>query len=246
MSREIVCPSGLSGEVRGFTVREANLLAQRQAKNARVDVFGKVISNCWERTISPGPYTFDDDRPDWSKVLTGDRFCIVIETRIETYDEVFSFPLQCPDSPCRTKFTWDMDLNQLPYKEYPDDTIARVTAGDLTFNIQVGSNEVKFKLQTGADEARYARPPGTRDDQITTSLLRRIEDISGVHANDRKKWINNMPLRALVDILARLDEVDGGIETSYDFTCPECAHEWEQEIPFDRRDFFLPLRRRSR
>ena len=73
-TRNIVCPSGLSGIVRAFKTKEANILAN-EAEMRRNASFDKVLAACWLETTGQGVYQIPESgKVPWEEVLVADRF----------------------------------------------------------------------------------------------------------------------------------------------------------------------------
>ncbi len=71
MSEIIICPSGLSGSIRGMKVREERILTDRQLARSGGQL-DKLLSACWEETPDTGLYHLENDKIDWGKVLQGE------------------------------------------------------------------------------------------------------------------------------------------------------------------------------
>jgi len=84
MSDVITCPSGLSGRIRGLKVREERILADRKLAKAGAQL-DELLMSCWLETLDPGPY---EEPLDWSKVLQGDRFFVLLMIRVLYYGPV--------------------------------------------------------------------------------------------------------------------------------------------------------------
>src|SRR5690349_21438783 len=98
-SRDVTCPSGLSGRVRGLKVREANMLADAEAQK-KGSVFDSILDACWQSTVEPGPYELTPDgRPSWPRVLVCDRLVAMVGIRVATYGSEYSFGVQCQNRP---------------------------------------------------------------------------------------------------------------------------------------------------
>ena len=112
MSETIICPSGLSGRIRGMKVREERILADRKlAKNGgQVD---ELLAACWEETLDPGPYDFGDKVIDWGQVLQGDRFFALLQIRALTYGPEYAFAVNCHSDGCRARIEWADRLGHL-------------------------------------------------------------------------------------------------------------------------------------
>ena len=104
MPTTIVCPSGLSGEIRGLKGKEGKLLADRNAARAG-STFEKLLSGCWLQTIDPGIYEVAEGATlDWSKVLVADRFFALLQIRSLTFGDEYAFSIQCKSAGCRERF----------------------------------------------------------------------------------------------------------------------------------------------
>lgn len=238
-SKLIVCPSGLEGEVRGLKVKEANILADNSAAR-RNTTFDQILKSVWLQTTSPGPYA---EPVNLQKVLQCDRFYIMLQSRIITFGAEYTFPVQCSHPGCRHKFEWTEDLNRLRMKSLPDKS-KEVFLASNRFQTTLDGKQVEFKLITGEDEAKMAKFSGkARDKLVSVSLASRIVQVEGVDSNDRMKWIENLDMGEVRELLEQLDEVDGGVETTIEVECPACLNMMELELPFER-DFYMPRLRR--
>ncbi len=94
MSHEIVCPSGLSGKIRGLKVREERILADRELARSGGQV-DRLLAACWEETVDSGPYDFSDKSVEWGRVLQGDRFFALLQIRALTYGPEYAFSVGC-------------------------------------------------------------------------------------------------------------------------------------------------------
>ena len=101
MPTTIICPSGLSGEIRGLKGKEGKLLADRNAARAG-STFEKLLSGCWLQTIDHGVYAVAEGAAlDWSKVLVADRFYTLLQIRSLTFGDDYAFSIQCKGAGCR-------------------------------------------------------------------------------------------------------------------------------------------------
>lgn len=115
----VTCPSGLSGVVSALTGKSMRLLGDKQAMRSGL-FLDKIFDACWVETTSPGPYNFQG-RPDWSKVLLGDRQYLLVQIRAKTFGPLFQFNVRCPNPDCKARFDHEMDLTELPIKTLSDE-----------------------------------------------------------------------------------------------------------------------------
>jgi len=241
MASTIVCPSGLTGEIRGLKGKEGKLLADRTAARAG-STFEKLLSGCWLATADPGIYALAEGAAlDWSKVLVADRFFALLQIRSLTFGDDYAFSVQCKNGACRERFEWELSLKDLPVRVLSDEAKSAFTTGNrFETTLPRDGRRVWFKLMTGADEARAATVlKNGRDGMLLTALALRIVEIEGVADKDRRTFLEEIEMADATSLLDTFEAVDGGVETSIDVECPSCFGVQDVELPFER-GFFLP------
>lgn len=241
MPTTIICPSGLSGEIRGLKGKEGKLLADRGAARAG-STFEKLLAGCWLQTFDPGIYSITDGAPlDWSKVLVADRFYTLLQIRSLTFGDEYAFSVQCKSAGCRERFEWELSLADLPVRALSETSRAAFKDGNrFEARLPRDGRRVWFRLMTGADEARAAVAlKNARDGMLLTALAIRIVEIEGVADKDRRSFLEEMEMADATALLDTFEEVDGGVETTLEVECPHCFGVQEVELPFER-GFFLP------
>jgi hypothetical protein len=240
---QIICPSGLTGRIRGMKVREERILADRKLAKTGGQV-EQILKACWEETLDPGPYEFDA-HVDWGKVLQGDRFYALMQIRILSYGPEYAFAVGCEHRSCRARIEWELDLNDLPVRTLSDESRAIFLAGNrFKTTLPDAHRQVAFKLLTGADERRMALARKTALDQpLTTMLNVRIDSIEGVDPRSKRQFLDDLAMSDLSFLLGEFDRVDCGVDTSIDVECPECFGTSRIDLPFEK-GFFLPDRKR--
>ena len=239
MSDVITCPSGLSGRIRGLKVREERILADRKLAKAGAQL-DELLSSCWLETLDPGPY---EDPLDWSKVLQGDRFFVLLMVRALSYGPEYAFAVTCESRGCRGRIQWELDLTQLPVRTLSEESRARFLAGNVFETTLPGAlARATFHLATGADERRMAQSRKAAGDRpLTTLLAARLDGIDGVEPREKAKFIEDLAMSDVRHLLAEFDRVDCGVETTIEVECPDCGTRHELELPFEQ-GFFLPLK----
>ena len=244
MGSDIVCPSGLAGDIRGLKGKEGKLLADRAAARAG-STFEKILSGCWLSTTDPGLYDVPEGAAlDWSKVLVADRFYALLQIRALTFGDDYAFAVQCQSPGCRERFEWTLNLKDLPVRPLSPEAKAAFKAGNrFETKLPRDGRKVWFRLMTGADEVRAAAAlkPG-RGDMLITALALRIVEIEGVADGEKRKFLDEMEMADAAALLDQFDEADGGVETAIEVECPACAGVQEVQLPFER-GFFLPRTR---
>jgi hypothetical protein len=241
MSTNIVCPSGLSGEIRGLKGKEGKLLADRAAARAG-STFEKILSGCWLSTTDPGIYELPESGVlDWSKVLVGDRFYALLRMRGLTFGDDYAFSVQCQSAGCRERFEWTLNLSELPVQPLSDEAKAAFKDGNrFETTLPRDGRKVWFRLMTGAEEVRAAGVlKAGREGMLLTALALRIVEIDGVADTEKRKFLDEMEMADAAALLDQFDAADGGVETSIEVECPSCLGVQEVQLPFER-GFFLP------
>lgn len=248
MGTVITCPSGLSGEIRGLKLKEANLLANRKAMRSG-QAYNRVLSQCWLTTTDPGPYEAPNGSGlNWAKCLIADRFYALLRIREETYGTDYWFKVKCEE--CSQLIEWELRLRDLPVKPIPADSLDVFKAGnDFTLELTGGDGKaytVHFGLQTGEGEVRAARLMEKNQTQlIVAALASRVREVEGVDSRDLVKFLEDLDMAELMAVREHFDEVDGGVETGIEVVCNACANEQELELPLGA-DFFVPKKRKRK
>lgn len=243
VTRNIECPSGLTGEIRGLKTKEANALAGQGQSRATLD---QVLSACWIGTTDPGPYKMGPDgKPDWSQVLVCDRMIVMMQIRIATFGAEYAFKLQCTNSACREKFEWVLDLaNDIVVQPLPEESREVFRRGNR-FEVEIPGvgRKAWFKLTTGADEARAEKAVKQRRDKVmSVAMATRLIEIDGVSDVQKLAWLDELELSDANELIARMDEADGGVNTDIECECEHCGNRMEIALPFGQA-FWLPPKR---
>jgi len=233
MSHTITCPSGLTGILRGMKVREERILADRQLAKSGGQV-DALLAACWEQTIDPGPYAVGDGPLAWGKVLQGDRLYALLQLRIATYGPDYAFSVPCTRDACRAKIEWQLSLADLPVRTLSDASCAAFIAGNRFETTLPGSGKkLWFRLLVGDDERKLPQLRRAAPDRVFSGLLAyRVHEIEGIEPRHTRAFLEDMSLQDASVLLAEIERVDCGVETSIDIECPECGHEQSIDLPF--------------
>jgi hypothetical protein len=247
MAITITCPSGLVGEVRGFKVKEANILADKAALK-KGTAYDTILSGCWLNTVDPGPYPWlEAGKPvDWSKALVCDRFYALLQIRAATFGEDYAFKLKCQNSACGEAFEWEIKVADLPIKQLPEFSKDVLRGGSTRFETTLSDGKrCWFKLLNGAAEAAAANSMRLANGRrIVFSLMQRIEEVEGVPRAQLSRYLDDLDLGELFSLVEQFDEADGGVETLIDVECPHCGTTQGVQLPFGQ-DFFSPPKKKT-
>jgi len=250
MERIVECPSGLAGRVSHLAAGKAGVLgdarAMRSGKAAEA-----ILRACWLETLELGPYTFERTAVDWTRVLAADRIFALLMIRVATYGETEELDVRCPQ--CGNKFVWDLPLLELPVRPIPEASRVAIASGRNRFEAKLSDGRrVFFKLMEGRDQLRALEAIQSQGDDLVVAAMKarvlEIEEVAKGEATER--FIADLSMGEIEDLLEKMDSADGGIETAFDVYCPTCGAEWEIDLPLDLQRMFVPKkpseRRRAR
>lgn len=246
MQIEVVLPSGMRGLMRGLKVKDEKLLTDRKlAQTGRL--FPSLLAACWEQTIDAGPYDFGSSEvPNWDKVISADRGAAILQLRVASYGKDYDFTLNCESEACRRRYGWSIDLTELNVTNVPEVSLQHIRTSEA-ISIDVNGQMFKCRLLTGADDKYFAKLSGKdASNMMTHHLARQIVEIPGVEAHMRAivAAIEDMPSADADDLRDRLDDLNGGVETTFMTQCPHCWTEQRVDLPFEA-SFFSKRKRFS-
>jgi hypothetical protein len=213
-------------QVREITGVEEDMLAAKNIPGGKK--ITQLIGNCLTRL---GPMT---DRPmlvQCARQLTiGDRSFLMLAIRRVTLGDEFPFELNCPE--CSKKSLFTVNLAELDIKKMPDPK-KRVFEGTLP-----SGKQVRWHVMTGKEEETMSKVSGA--DQLSMSILVRVDAINGVPAV--LPFIKTLGMKDREWLRERFEETEGGVDTTLQLVCPECAHEFEDQLDVGQNGFFFPSR----
>lgn len=240
MTTRIVCPSGLTGTLRGFTVAEEGILSKPGPKQ-----LDDLLAACWLETTDFGPYGFEES-VNWSRVLPGDRLYALLQLRIATYGNDYSFTVQCRNGACRKHIEWELSLDDLPVQRFAPEHRGVFSAGG-TFDTVLPrcGKRVSFKLLTGEVGQKLPQARASSDAPAIAEMLPLlIQQVEGCDPTEMEKFFASLSFGDVDHLLDEIDRVGCGVDTTIDITCPHCHFPQEVPLPFGER-FMLPGRGRT-
>lgn len=261
---EIITPSGLEGSIRHLSIADGrHLTSLRASKSNKIPDY--ILNACWVETTDGGMYNFDG-KPNFGRVVAGDRDYALMQIRIATFGSEYTFKIQCK---CKERFEWNIDLALLPIKKLSKKDRETFSAGNRFEEVLPGTNrKIWFMLATGndlinaaaqrkqqkhKDRNRRVKAAAMGDDEenlILESIVMRTLDIEGVSLGEQNPIKKKKLIRAFFEspdlslgiaprILDLFDSHDCGVETTIEVECPHCERKQDVNVPFDE-DFFFP------
>jgi hypothetical protein len=86
---------------------------------------------------------------------------------------------------------------------------------------------------TGADERRLPQLRRSAGDKLLSAMLAfRVNEVEGVEARERRKFIEELTMRDADFLVDEYDRVDCGVDTAIEIECPECFASQEIDLPY--------------
>lgn len=233
---EVLCPSGLKGVLRGMRVREEGLFGNK-ALMRQHQIIDKLLECCWEQTLDPGPYRLDGEgKLNWSMVAATDRVYAMLQLRILTYRADYTFRVTCKT--CDLVFPWTVELDALDVIDMAEEGIHNLQTGE-PYIVELGNgSKVACRVLRGEDEVFLATSKQSDETALAAQLARRVVRIGDATAwDDVLSVVSDLPAGHADDLRTATDDIEGGVETTFDVKCSSCGGIQRVLLPFEA-DFF--------
>jgi len=216
-------------KLKEMTGKEEDILAARTIPFVRR--VNTVLRNCIE-SLSNGTKEITDKKElliAVQKMTIGDRLFLIIALRRVSLGDMFSMEIICPD--CKKQGHYSVDLKDLDVKKMEKKDLRE-------YEVKMPCGKVaKMKIMLGEDESRISKIRN-ENDFLTLSLLARVIEIDGKQPS--LTTIKDLSIRDRNYLRAKMDEVEGGIETIVDVTCSSCGTDFKTDLDVGDRNFFFP------
>jgi hypothetical protein len=218
-------------EIKQMTAKEEDILTSRTLLKKGIALERLIESLIIDKTINP------------SSLLIGDRNAIIVAARVSGYGNDYTTNVECPA--CETKQQYSFDLNDadIDHGNVSDD-YGITDNGDGTIGCILPRTqaEVTARLLTGREEKTLSNVKNTEG--LVSKQLRSI--IVSVNGDSSPRAINylieNMPSADSRHLRMVVRQATPDVDLTQQFSCTECGHEQEMEVPLTA-DFFWPDRR---
>jgi len=211
--------------VREITGAEEDMLASNKFKDFKK--MGELIARC---TTAVGTIT---DRDEIAriipKLLVGDRVYLFLLIRRVTLGDDYPFRSKCPE--CDLEGSFNVDLSSLDVKPMVDPKVR-----SLTLTTPRG-REVVLSPMDGIREERLSTIKN-ENDKATLALAARVVTMQGKPAT-----IGDLKALSLSErnfLRDSYQDLEGGVDTTVEITCPKCAASFKNELDITQRAFFFP------
>jgi hypothetical protein len=232
-SAVIVCPSGLTGEIRTAKIGDLEKFAETARRNfARA--LTDLLNSCWLRTDDKAIY---EEPLHWGKALAGDRLYAWIQMWILRSGADLDFQFQCDNEGCRTVNPklqgWTSKLDALPVQMLPEASKATFLAGNR-FETTVDGKRVVFRLMTGELEAEVEGRSRGKNRTLSEGMAERLVEVEGVGNKFEflAAWAHELDDGEVERFIAVRDAADCGVELGVEVQCEFCSRVVPIDIPF--------------
>lgn len=235
MSIQFDLPRGYAGDgvvhktvtMREMTGEEEDVLSQRKLSMAKR--MQKVLVSCTEKLGEITEKTALDTAI--KELAVGDRVRLLLGLRVASLGGDYSFEILCGQ--CDNRFNGHVDLDSL-------DVTTGSSADQNTFEaVLPGSGKkVKFHPMTGADEEKMSTSKLAKESALSASIMARVTEVDGEAVT--VQVIKKLSMRDRNYLRRRFEEIEGGVETDIEVSCPKCDTEFKTMVDIGQPGFFFP------
>ena len=213
-----------------MTAKEEDILTSRSLLKKGIALERLLKSIIMDKNIDP------------STLLVGDRNAIIIAARVSGYGNDYEVSVTCPA--CEAKQEHGFDLNDLKILSGEVDHTLDVTDnldGTITCILPKTEVTVVARLLTGREEKNLSNVMSSNN-VISQQLQSLIVSVNGDASRQAIQYVaNNMPSVDSRHLRMVIKEATPNIDLKQEFSCTECGHTQEMEVPLTA-NFFWPDR----
>lgn len=217
-------------EIKQMTAKEEDILTSRNLLKKGVALERLIQSLIVDKTIDP------------KSLLIGDRNAIIIAARVSGYGSDYTVNVTCPS--CGTKQDYGFNLNNLNITHGEVDHTLDVTDnldGTITCILPKTEVTVVARLLTGNEEKNLTDSISSNN-LVSKQLESIIVSVNGDSSRNAINYVaNNMPSIDSRHLRMVVKEATPNVDLTQDFSCTNCGHEQEMEVPLTA-NFFWPDR----
>jgi hypothetical protein len=220
-------------EIKFMTAKEEDILTNKSLLRK-----GVAIDKMLQSLLTNPGLRVDD-------LLIGDKNAILLASRISAYGADYSVQVTCPA--CEQKQKQEFDLSNIMSKEIKEkevpSSVSQTGHGTFLFTLPRSKVQVEFRLMTSADESKIAKQVISKKEveNVSTGQLKTcILSVNGMYDPQSIREVSDNMIasdaRALRNIIK---ELTPEVDMTQNFSCENCDHEEELEVPLTA-EFFWP------
>ena len=215
-----------SVEIKYMTAKEEDILTSQNLLKKGLAIERLLESVILDKTINP------------KTMLVGDRNAILVAARITGFGSEYETQITCPA--CSKNSEYSFDLEEAGRKEVVlPEGVEETDSGTFTLTLPITGVLTEVKLLNGADESKILANQESKrkhklpESPLTDQLKAIIVSVNG-HAERSviNNFVDNMPSRDTRHLRKAYENLTPNIDMSYEFTCTNCGHETDVEVPF--------------
>jgi len=228
ISKQVEMPSGAIFEIGEFKVKHIDKLLTNGNAD---DVYNKIAKELVLEVIDYGPYPEEESKKLFTNnLLAGDKLAIFLVARIlSNPDEPLNSSVKCK---CGNTEVFEVLPKDIEFIPYPEESIEIYMNGN-NHKLTIGKNVYHTHLATinEGSQYKYAKKE-KKSRRMTLMLATMLDSIDNVDNIDKLDWLSELSIAEQTEIMNKLDEFEGGVETQFTTDCSNCDKELEVSIPF--------------
>tara|TARA_R100000234_G_C4996209_1_gene178083 strand:+ start:43 stop:891 length:849 start_codon:yes stop_codon:yes gene_type:complete len=223
-------------EIKQMTAKEEDILTSRALLRSGVAIDRVIQSILMNKRINA------------DSLLVGDRNAILIAARVSGYGNEYNTTVACPACGTTQEYSFDLQDSVVHTGDTRSLGIQDNQDGTFTTALPRTKVEVTFRLLTGLDEknmmkqAENARKRKGVENAVTGLIRNMVVSVNGDESMQAINYlIENIPSLDARHLRTCYKEAAPNVDLTQYFTCEECGHEQDMEVPLTA-DFFWPDR----
>ena len=224
-------------EIKQMTAKEEDILTSRTLLKNGVAIDRVIQSLIMDKSINA------------DTLLVGDRNAVLIAARTSGYGNEYNTNVTCPACGATQEYSFDLNEAQV-HNGNISPSLGIVDNRNGTFSTTLPRTQVQvvFRLLDGNDEknmmaeAENARKRKRPEQAVTNQIKSMVVSVNGDESSQALNYlIDNIPSLDARHLRTCYKEVAPNVDLTQYFTCSECDHEQDMEVPLTA-DFFWPDR----
>jgi hypothetical protein len=191
-----------------------------------------------------------DKRIKVDDLLVGDKNALIVGARMTGYGSDYNTKVVCPSCTTTQEYSFNLEesLSEINYSLLVENGIEFTDQQTLKFTLPKTGYEVEVKLLNGHDERKLMSSAQRRkklkmsEATLTDQLKTIIVSVNGnTDSSLINRFVDSMPAIDSRHLRGEYAKSIPNIDLSQYFSCNECQHEQDMEVPFTV-DFFWPGR----
>ena len=219
-----------SVEIKQMTAKEEDILTSRSLLKKGIAIDRLIQSIIVNKSIDP------------KTLLMGDRNAIIIASRVSGYGSDYTTEVTCPSCSTKQIFSFNLNNSKIELGAFRKE-LGVTDNGNGTFTCVLPKTEVTVvaRLLTGVEEKKVTNLTNSNN-VISTQLQNIIVSVNGDSSAQAIQYVaNNLPSFDSRHLRMVLKMATPNIDLTQEFSCTECGHTQEMEVPLTA-DFFWPDR----